>query len=72
MLFAASLAAFAVASAFIPGVSAAGNESSVSTAWYPGWKDGKKHFLTDSTWSKYTHVTYAFACVSPEIVSLLC
>lgn len=41
-----------------------GHQSSnfVATAWYAGWH-ADEFTLEDVPWSKYTHLTYAFASV---------
>jgi hypothetical protein len=35
----------------------------VAAAWYAGWHAKNGFPLSKVPWSKYTHLTYAFACV---------
>lgn len=44
--------------------------NSVATAWYAGWHSTAGFPLSKVSWSKYTHLTYAFAETTPDIGSL--
>jgi GH18 family chitinase len=37
-----------------------GHQQKVFTAWFAGWHEDQ-YTLKDVPWSKYTHLTYAFA-----------
>jgi len=43
-----------------PGAFAADETSKVAAAWYAGWH-GEEFPLSKVSWSKYTHLIYAFA-----------
>jgi len=52
-------------------LAAADNKHSrVAAAWYAGWHADSGYPLSKVSWSKYTHLTYAFACV--WIIDLYC
>ncbi|TFK44302.1 glycoside hydrolase [Crucibulum laeve] len=42
---------------------------SISTTWYTGWH-ATDFPLTAVSWSKYTHLTYAFAVTTPDVNTL--
>ncbi|KAF9010611.1 glycoside hydrolase superfamily, partial [Cyathus striatus] len=42
------------------------SESLISTAWYTGWHSEDFH-LSAVSWSKYTHLTYAFATTTLDV-----
>ncbi|EEB93001.1 hypothetical protein MPER_08406 [Moniliophthora perniciosa FA553] len=44
-------------------------DSKVSMAWYAGWHSSK-FTLSDVSWSKYTHLAYAFAVTTPDVTRL--
>ena len=39
----------------------------VAAAWYAGWHATTGYPLSSVPWSKYTHLTYAFAETSPDV-----
>lgn len=43
-----------------------GSKPSVAAAWYAGWHSAD-FTLQDLSWSKYTHVFYAFATTNPHV-----
>lgn len=45
------------------------SNSTISTAWYTGWH-AKDFPLSQVSWSKYTHLTYAFALTTPDVNTL--
>ncbi|KAK7043207.1 hypothetical protein VNI00_008561 [Paramarasmius palmivorus] len=44
-------------------------DSKVSMAWYAGWHSSD-FTLSDVSWSKYTHLAYAFAVTTPDVTQL--
>ncbi|KAI3604579.1 glycoside hydrolase family 18 protein [Moniliophthora roreri] len=44
-------------------------DSKVSMAWYAGWHSSD-FTLSDVSWSKYTHLAYAFAVTTPDVTRL--
>lgn len=42
----------------------------VAAAWYAGWHATAGYPLSSVPWSKYTHLTYAFAETSPNVGKL--
>ncbi|PFH51321.1 glycoside hydrolase family 18 protein [Amanita thiersii Skay4041] len=61
---------FAVLS--LPVVQTGATPAKIASAWYAGWHaDSQPAFpLTQVTWSKYTHMTYAFAETAPDVGTL--
>ncbi|KAF8895737.1 glycoside hydrolase superfamily [Gymnopilus junonius] len=43
------------------------HNSTISAAWYAGWH-AKDFPLSQVSWSKYTHLTYAFALTTPDLI----
>ncbi|KAF8169494.1 chitinase [Pholiota molesta] len=44
--------------------------NTVAAAWYAGWHADAGFPLSDVSWSKYTHLTYAFAETTPDVHTL--
>jgi len=44
--------------------------ASVASAWYAGWHSTEGFPLSKVSWSKYTHLTYAFAETTPDVGAL--
>lgn len=51
-----------------------GSDSKIAAAWYAGWhSDGQStpdFPLSAVPWSKYTHLTYAFAETTPDVFNV--
>jgi chitinase len=57
-----SLGLLALAAQCVAATTAAASNYSAAVGWYAGWHEPDLP-LSSVLWSKYTHMTYAFACV---------
>ncbi|RDB20192.1 Chitinase A1 [Hypsizygus marmoreus] len=63
-----SLSLFALPALCAPQTFSTSNK--VATAWYAGWHSTNGFPLSKVSWSKYTHLTYAFAQTTPDVTTL--
>ncbi|KAH0587892.1 Chitinase A1 [Termitomyces sp. J132] len=54
----------------LPALCSPATPNKVATAWYAGWHSTTGFALSNVTWSKYTHLTYAFAETTADVHSL--
>lgn len=59
-----------LATAALPALGSPAASSKVATAWYAGWHSTTGFALSNVTWSKYTHLTYAFAETTSDVTVL--
>ncbi|KAG6910992.1 hypothetical protein DXG01_006046 [Tephrocybe rancida] len=64
----AVLSVFALPAICSPACRATSNK--VATAWFAGWHSTTGFALSNVTWSKYTHLTYAFAETTGDVHTL--
>ncbi|KAF8076677.1 endochitinase [Lyophyllum atratum] len=68
MRYITSLAALATFA--LPALCSPAATTKVATAWYAGWHSTTGFPLSNITWSKYTHLTYAFAETTADVTVL--
>ncbi|GLB34074.1 putative glycoside hydrolase family 18 protein [Lyophyllum shimeji] len=60
----------ALATVALPALGSPAGSTKVATAWYAGWHSTTGFPLSNITWSKYTHLTYAFAETTADVTVL--
>ncbi|KAF8582525.1 glycoside hydrolase family 18 protein [Ramaria rubella] len=54
----------------VSNVTDSGAPAFVASAWFAGWHADVGFSVSNVTWDKYTHITYAFATTTPDVNSL--